>query len=86
MAYKLQTHKSVDKFLAKHKEMRQRVLNKLEILAQNPYQNALDIARLEGYENHYRLRIGKYRLLYEIIESQILIYAYDIDSRGGIYK
>ena len=86
MAYRLQTHKSVDKFLAKHKNMRQSVLDKLEILAQNPYQNALDIAKLEGYENHYRLRVGKYRLLYEIIESQILIYAYDIDSRGGIYK
>ena len=86
MVYRLETGKAIDKFLAKHKDMRQRVLDKLEILAQNPYQNALDIAKLEGYENHYRLRVGKYRLLYEIIESQILIYAYDIDSRGDIYK
>ena len=86
MVYKLETSKVVDKFLAKHKDMRQRVLQKLEILAQNPYQNTLDIAKLDGYEHHYRLRVGKYRLLYEIIESQILIYAYDIDSRGDVYK
>ena len=86
MAYRLETSKVVDKFLDKHKDMRQRVLQKLEILAQNPYQNTLDIAKLDGYEHHYRLRVGKYRLLYEIIESQILIYAYDIDSRGDVYK
>ena len=86
MKYGLKYGKVVTKFLKKHKDLAPKVLDKLEILAQNPYQNALDIAKLEGYENHYRLRIGKYRLLYEIIESQILIYAYDIDSRGGIYK
>ena len=86
MVYRLETSKVVDKFLAKHKDMRKRVLQKLEILTQNPYRNNLDIAKLDGYEHHYRLRVGKYRLLYEIIESQILIYAYDIDSRGDVYK
>ena len=86
MVYRLETSKAVDKFLDKHSDIRRKVLEKLEILAQNPYDNALDIAKLQSYENHYRLRIGKYRLLYEIIDEQILIYAYDIDSRGDIYK
>ena len=86
MKYGLKYGKAVTKFLKKHNEVAPRVLEKLEILAQNPYQNTLDIAKLDGYEHHYRLRVGKYRLLYEIIESQILIYAYDIDSRGDVYK
>lgn len=84
--YKIQASKIVDNFLAKHSDIRQRVLDKLEILAQNPYKNTLDIQKLQGRDNRYRLRVGKYRILYEIIENQILIYAYDADSRGGIYK
>ena len=86
MVYKLKTSKIIDKFLEKHKDIRLKVIEKLEILAKDPYHNTLDIVKLSGYEGHYRLRIGKYRILYEIIENQILIYAYDIDSRGDIYK
>ncbi len=86
MKYGLTMHQNVRKFLRKHTDIAPKIVEKLEILAQNPYDNTLDIAKLQSYENHYRLRIGKYRLLYEIIETQILIYAYDIDSRGDIYK
>ena len=41
---------------------------------------------IQAKANHYRLRIGKYRFLYEVLESEILIYAYKADSRGDIYK
>lgn len=34
----------------------------------------------------YRLRIGKYRALFEIIEDEIIILVIDIGSRGQIYK
>lgn len=45
-----------------------------------------DIKKLQG-ENHpplYRLRVGKYRIIYHIEESGILIVK--IDTRGDIYK
>ncbi|ELB9335810.1 hypothetical protein ABN535_001531 [Campylobacter upsaliensis] len=41
---------------------------------------------IQAKANHYRLRISKYRFLYEVLESEILIYAYKADSRGDIYK
>lgn len=41
---------------------------------------------IQAKANHYHLRIGKYRFLYEVLESEILIYAYKADSRGDIYK
>ncbi|MDE7196835.1 MAG: hypothetical protein K2N69_07445 [Helicobacter sp.] len=44
------------------------------------------IVKLKGEENKYRLRLGKYRFLYEIIEEQILVYAYKANSRGDVYK
>lgn len=86
MKYSIKYGKVVEKFLRKHTVIAPKVMAKLDILAENPYQNNLDIVKLDGYEHHYRLRVGKYRILYEIIDTQILIYAYDADSRGDIYK
>ena len=45
-----------------------------------------DIKKLKG-ENHsplYRLRIGKYRVIYHIESAGIVIV--DVDTRGDIYK
>ena len=78
MAYKVKTSKSFDKFLAKHSDIRNKVLQSFETITQNPYQNNLDISKLKGESHKYRL--------YEIIDEIILIYAYKADSRGDVYK
>ena len=80
MPYQIKTSKEFDKFLDKHRDLVPKVVRSLRIIAQNPYQNALDIVKLKGEENKYRLRLGKYRFLYEIIEEQILVYAYKANS------
>ena len=89
--YKVKTSKQFDKFLAKHQDIQAKVFESFETIAQNPYEAKLDIKKLQGKKfqcrtNHYRLRIGKYRFLYEVLESEILIYAYKADSRGDIYN
>lgn len=61
MGYKLKYHKNFTKFLDKHGEIREKVLQSFELIAQNPYENTLDIAKLKGERNKYRLRLGKYR-------------------------
>lgn len=86
MSYAIKYAKQVEKFLDKHKDLQPKVLSALEQIAQNPFDNALDIKKLQGQSHKYRLRIGKYRLLYEIIDEQILIYAYKAQSRGDVYK
>ncbi|MGX3097648.1 type II toxin-antitoxin system RelE family toxin [Helicobacter sp. 23-1046] len=86
MSYKVEMNKEVRKFLHSHPEVSAKIISALEQIAQNPFENNLDIKRLQGESHKYRLRIGKYRLLYEIIQSQILIYAYKAQSRGDIYK
>jgi mRNA interferase RelE/StbE len=36
----------------------------------------LDIKKLKGYRNHYRLRVGEYRVLFELEKpDKIIIYA-----------
>ncbi|MBY0146977.1 hypothetical protein H0184_14080 [Neobacillus niacini] len=32
------------------------------------------------------MRIGKYRLIYQVIDESLLIFIQDIDSRGDVYK
>ena len=48
-----------------------------------------DIKMIQGYTTPiYRLRIGKYRVLYEYdnIDGEQVLLVHDIGSRGDIYK
>lgn len=81
--YKVTLEKNVVKFLEKHKGevLLPRFTEAIRILALDPYQNSLDIKILIGLPNSYRLRIGKYRFLYEIIEDRIVIHFFDAGAR-----
>lgn len=76
----------MDKFLEFHSFIVKPFFSKMEVLRQDPLDPSLDVKKLQNEENKYRLRIGKYRFLFEIVESQILIDIYDADSRWAIYK
>jgi len=58
-----------------------RIKAALRKLAQEPPQG--DVAALSGQDG-YRLRVGKYRLLFDKLNDKIIIY--DIGLRGQIYK
>jgi mRNA interferase RelE/StbE len=47
-----------------------------------------DILPLQGSENEYRLRIGKYRIMFEYRQNgeEKILYILDVGSRGDIYK
>ncbi len=85
--YDIELSKNVEKFIkTRTRTLQVRIASIIDIIANDPYINNLDIKELKGSKNHYRLRIGKYRILYEIISEKILIYFYKADSRGDIYK
>ena len=58
-----------------------RIVKGLKKLALEPPQG--DIKNLNGKDG-FRLRIGKYRILFDIVDNAMLVY--EIDSRGQIYK
>lgn len=85
--YNIQLNKTVQKFLKKADKwvvLSFRV--KLEIMQYNPLDTSLDIKPYKWFPWHYRLRVGKYRFIFEIVEQEIIIYFYDADSKGDIYK
>jgi mRNA interferase RelE/StbE len=85
--FTLRIERRVQKFLDSLREKdRVEILNKLKILSENPYQNSLDIKKLKGTkENIFRLRIKNYRILYEIINKELL-FIYEAGHRKDIYK
>jgi mRNA interferase RelE/StbE len=88
MSYRVELHKRVEKFLRKQdKSFLQRVDTIFTKLSENPLNfKELDIKNLEGSKDDYRIRIGKYRFIYTIIENKLVVYIYDGGSRGDIYK
>ena len=42
--------------------------------------------KLVGSKNIYRIRIGIYRVVYEIIDKQLIVYVFDVEHRKDVYK
>jgi mRNA interferase RelE/StbE len=84
--YSLELSKSSIKFLDKSDRVtRERIINLIHALSENPY-SFPGIIKLAGYEYTYRVRIGKYRVIYQVLNEILLIFIQDIDSRGDVYK
>ena len=64
---------------------RTRMLEALTKIAQCPEWSGLDVIRLAGRPG-YRLRVGKYRAVFERNDAELIILVINIDSRGEIYK
>jgi mRNA interferase RelE/StbE len=86
--FEIRFSKGVGKYLQKlDRTTIERIKKSLLELAENPYEvKSLEVKRLAGYEDSYRLRVGKYRALYKIIDNEVVVFVFDLDSRGDIYK
>ncbi len=85
MTYKIEIRKNALKFIQKQDRTTQKRLLK----GINGLPNIGDIRKMAGYKSLYRLRIGDFRVLYELdpqSDELTLIDVSDIDSRGQIYK
>lgn len=51
--------------------LRRRILADVAILGLDPRPHG--VKKLKGYENAWRIRIGDYRVLYEIVDEQVLV-------------
>jgi len=83
MAFKVLIEKKALKFLikldVKNRERLKKAMEKLD----DPFINRLDVKKLKGYKNIFRLRVGDYRVLFEIDRDVVRIF--DIFHRGAGY-
>lgn len=61
-----------------------KIIQHIDELENNPYPNGSK--KLVGFENVYRLRVGTYRIVYEVYNKKLVIIIIDIDVRGNIYN
>ena len=45
-----------------------------------------DVKRLSGVNNEFRLRVGNYRIIFEINNNEYIILVTKAENRGQIYK
>jgi len=65
-------------------DARGRIFEALHTLRDEGFSRRLDVAKLRGYKNQYRLRVGKYRILFELRPERIIV-VYGILPRKVAY-
>jgi len=84
--YALEIAKSVEKDLRKIPvNMHEAFFTEIENLATNPFPKSR-YKKLKGTENSYRLRVGNYRILYEVDSYVMLLTIYRIRHRKDSYR
>jgi len=72
-----------EKFFARMDKInQQRMIIKMEQLRHDPFQKS-NIKKISGTERGYRLRMGRYRILFSLYSDQALIEAVDIFIEKG---
>ncbi|GAB1329228.1 type II toxin-antitoxin system RelE family toxin [Streptomyces sennicomposti] len=63
-----------------------RILTALTALGDDPYREDADVKRLTGPSGLYRLRVGSYRIAYQINEGELLILVVKVGDRRDVYR
>jgi mRNA interferase RelE/StbE len=85
VSYKIEILKGALKQLKKlSPEIQERIQVKIDDLATEPRPNG--VKKLKGKENAYRIRVGEYRVIYDIFDNILLINIVEIGHRSKVYK
>lgn len=61
------------------------IRSKIELLAADPFVANNNVKKLVGREA-YRLRVGDWRVIYEIEGERLVIHVLTVAPRGGVYQ
>ncbi len=77
------TRKARDGLNKIHPTQRDRIITALELLSMNPYVSKA--TSLVGADS-MRVRVGNYRIVYQVYESALLIHVLNISHRRDVYN
>ncbi len=86
--YSSKTIEKDKKNLKKNLKDFQKIINKINILSKDPFNSFLDIKKLQksNEEGIFRMRVGNYRIVYDIDTSNKIILIYRIKQRKEGYE
>jgi len=59
------------------------ILRALTPLGDDPRRPDANVRKLSGYDDRYRLRVGDYRVIYEVVDGQLVILVVGVGHRRG---
>jgi mRNA interferase RelE/StbE len=63
-----------------------RILTALTALGDDPYREGADVKKLIGTSGLYRLRVGNYRVAYQVDDGELVILVIKVGNRRDIYR
>ena len=85
MAFRIEWKKSTRKDLRKlPASTMERVIETVESLADNPFPHGVE--KLSGSEHAYRIRLGDYRIVYEVVTESKLVEIQRVRHRKDVYR
>lgn len=63
-----------------------RILTALTALGDDPYREDADVKKLAGPSGLYRLRVGTYRVAYQINDGELVILVVKVGDRRDVYR
>lgn len=85
MIYEVKFTKGARKMFRKlSQELQDRIQTKIDELAIEPRPHG--VKKLKGEENSYRIRVGDYRIIYEIFDAILLVSVVEVGHRSNVYK
>jgi len=83
--YRVVTTKSFDKALARVPlNWQKRIVAKIKEVAVDPYAPNNNLTKLQGRDG-YRLRVGDWRVIYELQDERLVMLVLDMGPRGDVY-
>ncbi|MGF1991390.1 MAG: type II toxin-antitoxin system RelE family toxin [Nostoc sp. ZfuVER08] len=85
MSYKIEILRGALKQFKKiPSELQERIQIKIDDLATEPRPNG--VKKLKGKENAYRIRVGDYRVIYDIFDDLLVVNVVEVGHGKNIYK
>lgn len=78
------THRAFREFQALPHAAQSRIATKIELLEQDPRPRGVE--KLEGIKNAYRIRVGDYRVVFEIDDEHDLVRVVKVGHRRDVYR
>ncbi|GGJ24144.1 type II toxin-antitoxin system RelE family toxin [Streptomyces brasiliensis] len=63
-----------------------RILTALTALGDDPYREDADVKKLTGPSGLYRLRVGSYRVAYQVNDGELVILVVKVGDRRDVYR
>ena len=83
--YSVQVPRKVVKTIASLQRTEQRrIQGAIELLAENP--RPPSCTAMVGYSNTYRVRVGTYRIIYEVRDRELIVIVIHVGHRRDAYR